>query len=590
MCRRGITATLAALLALSVMGFAGPQRGQNDKRTGKSTARPGRTNEGEPATSKAIDHAEIRGGEIRRTVLGDESITVHMGMTPSGATVVEFPARDRYFAVSTSDIGDWVRVEKSPTSSIDSHIVLRPGKDLVPGDFPAIVQVQMRTGAMVTLCIHAVRSAAQHTNRVVIVYNRDAVVTARTKSGLAVNLGEEIGPRFGDGVPAQQVAAVEEKPPAPAPVNQTSDAEPAGEGKGKEKGVDPKTIEALKEALKDVMANPGSFKGWRGPTHGLSVAAKLRSLDERASVALVAVKNVEDAPIQVLTGQPELVIETVNKGGKVIQLQPVEKLSEEASTTSNIIPGRATVYYAVAFASPILGKQQRLRVTVGRRDVADDPAGANLTADGAVSPDSGVDKARRAAKSLRVVPSDYNAGSQTPDAAQAAGDSVLKSQPPAETGLRPQPAKESSMKKIDLVDTIGAALAQALKTADGFMNWSEEAHGLSISALPVRDLDGRYQVAVFAVRNNKKRAAKLVPGQPEINIENLNDKGRPLTVETVKKLGERTTAVGDVIPGRAVEYYAVAFAPQSLGFRQRLRVAVGTTTAADEPAKGVLIR
>jgi hypothetical protein len=365
------------------------------------------------------------------------------------------------------------------------------------------------------------------------------------------------------------------------PANQISDAEPAGEQKEEENRVDPRTSAALKKVLKDAMSDPGSFKAWSGPTHGLSVATRLRNLDERVSVALVAVKNVEDAPIQILSGQPELVVETANKG-KIIQLQPIEKLSEEASAKSNIIPGRATVYYAVAFAPPILGRQQRVRVTVGRRDVADDPAGANLTAGGAVKLDSGVDKARRA--------TNHNAGSQTPDAAQAAEDSVLKSQPPAGTELKSQPARESSMKKIDSVDTIGAALAQALKTTDSFRNWSEEAHGLAISTMPVRDLDGRYQVAVFAVRNNKKRAARLAPGQPEINIETLNDKGRPLTVRTVKKLQESTTAVGDVIPGRAVEYYAVAFASPILGFRQQLRVAVGTTTAADEPAIGILIR
>ncbi len=578
-----MTATLAALLALSAMGFAEPQQGQTNtkKQAGKNAAN----------TPKTVDHAEVTGGEIRRTVKGDEIIVVHMGMAPSGATVVELPASDHYFGVHTSDIGDWVRVEKSPTSRIDSHIVLRPGKDLAPGDVPAIVQVQMRTGVTVTLCIHAVKWAAQHTNRVVIVYDRDAVVAARRKLGLAVNLGEEREPPSGGGslVPAQQLAAVEEKPPAPTPANQTSDAEPARERKEKEKVVDPKTIAALRAALKDAMADPGSFKAWRGPTHGLSVATRLRNLDERASIALVAVKNVEDAPVQILPGQPELVVETVNKG-KIIQLQPIEKLSEEASATSNIIPGRATVYYAVAFAPPILGKQQKVRVTVGRRDAADDPAGANLIASGAVNLDSGVDEVRRATKSMRVIPSHGNAGSQTPGAPQAAEDSVLKSQPPAGTGLKSQPAKESSMKKIDLGDTISAALAEALRTTDSFRSWGEEAHGLAISAMPVRDLNGRYQLAVFAVRNNKKRAARLVPGQPEINIETLDDKGRLLTAATVKKLGEHTTAVGKVIPGRAVEYYAVAYEAPILGFRQRLRVAVGTTTAADEPAIVALIR
>jgi hypothetical protein len=402
--KRRITTGLAALLVLLACGVAEAQRKQNavekqaaarsqdknaelktERKAGKNAAnkeRPRRTKEGESVPCKTADHTMHTAGDIRRTVKGDESPVLHLGMAPSGATVVEFPASDRYFGVHTSDIGDWVRVEKSPTSRIDSHIVLRPGKDLEKGEAAGIVQAQMRSGLTVTLCVHSVKSSAQHTNRAVIVYDREAIVAARRKAGLAVNLGEESEPQPGgvaSSVRPQQPAAVEEKPPAPTSADAISNAEPAGEQKEKEKGADLKTSAALKKALKDAMADPGSFRAWWGPTHGLSVATRVRALDERASVALIAVRNVEDAPIQILTGHPELVIETVNKG-KIIQLKPIEKLSEEASTRSNIIPGRTTVYYAVAFVPPILGKQQRARVTVGQRNAADDPAGANLTA------------------------------------------------------------------------------------------------------------------------------------------------------------------------------------------------------------------
>ncbi|HEV2667645.1 MAG TPA: hypothetical protein VG324_22210, partial [Blastocatellia bacterium] len=300
---RRMTAALAALLALSVMGFAQPQRRQTnaDKQAGKNTAnkeRPRRTEEGGSVTPKTVDHAVITGGEVRRTVKGDESIVLHLGMSPSGATVVEFPASDHYFGVHTSDIGDWVRVEKSPTSRIDSHLVLRPGKDLEKGESTGIVQVQMRSGLTVTLCIHPVKSAAQHTNRAVIVYERDAIVEARRKAGLAVNLGEESGPRLGDvaaAAPARQPVVVEEKPPIPTPAGVISNAAPVGDQLQKEKSVDPKISESLKKALKDAMADPGSlFKLWSGPSHGLSVSAKMRALDEGARVALIAVKNVEE--------------------------------------------------------------------------------------------------------------------------------------------------------------------------------------------------------------------------------------------------------------------------------------------------------
>src|SRR5262249_59974367 len=99
------------------------------------------------------------------------------------------------------------------------------------------VQVQMRSGLTVTLCIHPVKSAAQHTNRAVIVYERDAIVEARRKAGLAVNLGEESGPRLGDvaaAAPARQPVVVEEKPPIPTPAGRGSSGAP-GAGRLHEK-------------------------------------------------------------------------------------------------------------------------------------------------------------------------------------------------------------------------------------------------------------------------------------------------------------------------------------------------------------------
>src|SRR5262245_65315206 len=120
------------------------------------------------------------------------------------------------------------------------------------------------------------------------------------------SIWEESGPRLGDvaaAAPARQPVVVEEKPPIPTPAGVISSAAPVGDQLQKEKSVDPKVSESLKKALKDAMADPGSlFKLWSGPSHGLSVSAKMRGLDEGARVALIAVKNVENAPIQILPG------------------------------------------------------------------------------------------------------------------------------------------------------------------------------------------------------------------------------------------------------------------------------------------------
>jgi hypothetical protein len=374
---------VGALIALSLLTAATPaqRKPANPKKTaGKNLGnkeKPGETKEGQSISQKATDPPIYTAGEVRRIVKGDESPVLHLGMAASGATVVEFPASDHYFGVHTSDIGDWVRVERSPTSRIDSHIVLRPGKDLEKGESAGIVQVQMKSGLTVTLCVHPVKSSAYHTNRAVIVYDRDTIVAARKNAGLAVNLGDEseLRPVIAAVAP-EQPAVVEEKLPVPAPATVISNE--AGEQKDKAKAVDPKMTKGLKKALKEAMSDSGSsFKVWSRPAHGLSVATRMRSLDDETRVALVAVKNFENTPIQILNDHPELVIETVNKD-KIIQLKRLDKLWEEATTESNIIPARSTVYYAVAFAPPILGKRQRVRVTVGQRNAADDPAAANL--------------------------------------------------------------------------------------------------------------------------------------------------------------------------------------------------------------------
>ncbi|MGH9844507.1 MAG: hypothetical protein ACREEM_37775 [Blastocatellia bacterium] len=133
-------------------------------------------------------------------------------------------------------------------------------------------------------------------------------------------------------------------------------------------------------------------------------------------------------------------------------------------------------------------------------------------------------------------------------------------------------------------DPVCAALTDATASPKKFKRWSDSVHGLSLSVSPVQEVDKRSQLVVIAVRNTKNNDAHILPGQPEVSLETFDDKGKPLQIEIVKKLGVQTTATNDVIPGGATAYYAVAYESRPLGARQRLRVAVGQTIAADEPA------
>lgn len=133
-------------------------------------------------------------------------------------------------------------------------------------------------------------------------------------------------------------------------------------------------------------------------------------------------------------------------------------------------------------------------------------------------------------------------------------------------------------------DPVRAALDEASKSPKQFKRWSDSIHGLSLSVSQVQEMDKRSQLVVVAVRNTKSTEARILPSQPEITVETIDDKGKPLHIEVVKKLGVQTTATNDVIPGGATAYYALAYESRALGARQRLRVAVGQTIAADEPA------
>jgi hypothetical protein len=247
---------------------------------------------------------------------------------------------------------------------------------------------------------------------------------------------------------------------------------------------------------------------------------------------------------------------------------------------------------------PQLAEQaHRVVVTYDRGEVMAARRAAGL----AVNLESGGEERRRGTASLRVVPSQSGAGpggasapQHSEKSAEESGpksqpqESSLKSQPSEESGLKSQSPDKSDPKKIDLDDVAGAALSQAKKAPESFKKWGDAAHGLSISVLPIRDLDSRSQVAVFAVRNTKKAAARLVPGQPEIFIETVADGGRLVTANPVRKFASRTTAIDDLIPARGTVYYAIVYEAPILGVRQRLRVAVGQTNAADEPATAPL--
>ena len=184
--------------------------------------------------------------------------------------------------------------------------------------------------------------------------------------------------------------------------------------------------------------------------------------------------------------------------------------------------------------------------------------------------------------SMRVSPPEAtpdetaHAQARTPSAPKLVADTaeIDTAQPPVKSDLRSSdPARVASL-----------ALTEATRSPRSFKKWNDSVHGLSLSVTPVWDVGKKAQLVVIAARNTKKRDARIVPGQPEIYLETLDGKGRPLQIEPVRKLATDTTATDGVIPGGETRYYALVYEAQVLGARQRLRAVVGQTTSADEPA------
>jgi hypothetical protein len=130
-----------------------------------------------------------------------------------------------------------------------------------------------------------------------------------------------------------------------------------------------------------------------------------------------------------------------------------------------------------------------------------------------------------------------------------------------------------------------AALRDAFKNPKRFRKWTTERHGLRIAVLPARDLNDTTRLVVFAVRNVGSETLRVISGYPDLYIETLNERGRPVEAGTrLRTLHLSSTAIGGAVPARTTRYFALVYEVPILGARQHLKLAVAHMSAADEPA------
>ena len=119
---------------------------------------------------------------------------------------------------------------------------------------------------------------------------------------------------------------------------------------------------------------------WSKPFHGLSVMAQTEMLSASKRLAIVTVRNTLGVPVRIVPGQPELIVETLNDQGQVLQVEPAVRLSVESSNSQGLIAPGTVVRYQIAYEAPVLGAKQRLAVAVAQMNAADEPVIVELTA------------------------------------------------------------------------------------------------------------------------------------------------------------------------------------------------------------------
>lgn len=340
-------------------------------------------------------------GDAKVNVTKDETV-VRLAMAQHGSIFIELPANDgpRYIIPGDPEMAT---VDEKALERNKRAIVVRPGSMFVP-PLPgnkvrtpaATVTAQMRSGLVVTFLFYPVGDLAQNVHRCVLSYNRDEVVARRRAAGLPVNLdttGAERRNETGQSTAAPTSISVETDDEKPA---DNSSAKPLVNVEAKEhltpsvsappsiapketNEVSDKIKTATQMALERAVKKPKQFKKWTKPVQGLILAVLEQSNPkEDFRVTVVGVKNTSSDVLKISPGRPDLFLEMLDDDGKPVNIQSIKPLHLQTSEVSGTIAAGATVYYVIAYTSPVLSARQQMRVAVSQTGAADEPAFVTL--------------------------------------------------------------------------------------------------------------------------------------------------------------------------------------------------------------------
>lgn len=409
--------TLFLLLCASMVLYAQPASAtiQHPARRRCCVRRVVKTAAQPTSTPAAQPSVEFYVGEARVDVTKDETV-VRLAMAQHGSVLIELPANDgpRYIIPGDPEMAT---VDQKALERNKRAIVVRPGTQFVSparnakARTPAAtVTAQMRSGLVVTFLFYPVEDLAQNVHRCVLSYNRDEVVARRRAVGLPVNLDTETRGEMTVQSAAPTSISVED-PPADekerGPANASGGSNLTAVGQKAEPSVtnassgvsgfsnrllDSVKPERMKEAevtasildaLQQAMKRPKQFKHWTRPVHGLALSILALPVSQQPyRLAIVAVKNTTVETLKLTPSSPDLFLEMVDQQGKPVNIESIKKVHSEPSEPEGLIQPGGTVYYAIAYVAPALGAHQRIRLSIGQSNAADEPASIMLAKSG----------------------------------------------------------------------------------------------------------------------------------------------------------------------------------------------------------------
>lgn len=345
-------------------------------------------------------------GEAKVDVVKDQTV-VRLAMAQHGSVLIEVPANDgpRYIIPGDPEMAT---VDQKALERNKQAIIVRPGTLFVPparnakARTPAAtVTAQMRSGLVVTFLFYPVEDLAQNVHRCVLSYNRDEVVARRRAAGLPVNLDverrEETTAQSGapttisvENTSEGDKKTSESSPPllpSGTPTSPRSTDEPKTVTSSSPSETDRKkeseTLAYIRGALQQAIKQPGQFKQWTRPSHGLKLSQmSVPVVGHSYSLAIIAIKNTTNDSLKFTPTSPDLVIEMVNDQGRPVNIESLKYLYLEASDSTGAIPPQGTTYYAVAYSPPVLGANQQIRLSIAHSNAADQPTSIILNKSG----------------------------------------------------------------------------------------------------------------------------------------------------------------------------------------------------------------